>query len=101
MSKKLQNLTNEFIHTIARLQNNNLIGSIEYSIKNPSVQFDVKKALDFDATSEPSERIKEGIETLMENVNTLRRIMDEILEIDEKKIEEANFESERIENERA
>ena len=100
MSKKLQNLTNEFIHTIARLQNNNLIGSIEYSIKNPSVQFDVKKALDFDATSEPSERIKEGIETLMENVNTLRRIMDEILEIDEKKIEEANFESERIENER-
>ena len=101
MSKTLQNLTNEFIHTIARLQNNNLIGSIEYSIKNPSVQFDVKKALDFDATSEPSERIKEGIETLMENVNTLRRIMDEILEIDEKKIEEANFESERIENERA
>ena len=101
MSKKLQNLTNEFIHTIARLQNNNLIGSIEYSIKNPSVQFDVKKALDFDATSEPSERIKEGIETLMENVNTLRRVMDEILEIDEKKIEDANFKSERIENERA
>ncbi len=101
MGKKLQNLTNEFIHTIARLQNNNLIGSIEYSIKNPSVQFDVKKALDFDATSEPSERIKEGIETLMENVNTLRRVMDEILEIDEKKIEDANFKSERIENERA
>ena len=90
MSKKLQNLTNEFIHTIARLQNNDLIGSIEYSIKNPSVQFDVKKALDFDSRSEPSERIKKGIETLMENVNTLRRVMDEILEIDEKKIEQEN-----------
>tara|TARA_Y100000590_G_C14861111_1_gene691423 strand:- start:178 stop:483 length:306 start_codon:yes stop_codon:yes gene_type:complete len=100
MSKKIQNLTNEFIHTIAKLQNNNLIGSSDYSIRNPSVQFDVKKALDFDATSEPSERIKEGIETLMENVNTLRRVMDEILEIDEKKIEQENLEHERDDNER-
>ena len=101
MRKKLQNLTNEFINTITRLQNNNLIGSSDYSIRNPSVQFDVKKALDFDSRSEPSERIKEDIETMMEDVNTLRRIMDEILEIDEKKIEEVNFGSERIKNERA
>ena len=80
-----EDLVLNYEHSVEKITNF-LGGNIVY--KNQCVYFNPK-----------GERSKKSVELRKKYPDQL--IMDEILEIDEKKIEEANFESERIENERA